>query len=56
LEGLLLARSPRFHGLLARSRQSIKNGKGLSREDFWKAVAERVPDKNATAEMTPTPA
>jgi prevent-host-death family protein len=45
LEGLLLARSPRFQGLLTRSRQSIKGGKGLSREDFWKAVAERTQDK-----------
>jgi prevent-host-death family protein len=53
LEGLLLARSPRFQGLLARSRRSIKSGKGISREDFWKAVAERVQDKSATAETTP---
>lgn len=45
LEGLLLARSPRFQGLLARSRESIKRGKGLSREDFWKAVAERTSEK-----------
>ena len=45
LEGLLLARSPRFQSLLARSRKSIKQGKGLSQEDFWKAVAERTQDK-----------
>lgn len=45
LEGLLLARSPRFQSLLARSRESIKQGKGLSGEDFWKAVAERTPEK-----------
>jgi prevent-host-death family protein len=53
LEGLLLARSPRFQSLLARSRQSIKSGKGLSREDFWKAVAERGQDKNPAAELAP---
>ena len=41
LEGLILARSPRFQGLLDKSRQSLKAGKGLSRKDFWKAVAER---------------
>lgn len=41
LEGLPLARSPRFQGLLDRSRQSVKVGRGLSREDYWKAVAER---------------
>ncbi len=51
LEGLLLARSPRFQSLLARSRESIKRGKGLSREDFWKAVAERTSNK---AEVDPT--
>lgn len=44
LEGLLLARSPRFQALLEKSRQSIKAGKGLSREDFWEAVDERVED------------
>jgi prevent-host-death family protein len=44
LEGLLLSRSPRFQRLLARSRDSIKQGKGLSQEDFWKAVAEHAPE------------
>ena len=41
LEGLLLARSPRFQALLEKSRQSIRSGKGLTHEDFWKAVAQR---------------
>ena len=41
LESLLIARSPRFHSLLAKSRASIKAGKGLSSTDFWKAVAAR---------------
>jgi len=50
LEGLLLARSPRFQSLLAKSRQSIKSGKGLSREDFWKAVAERAQHKSEATE------
>ena len=45
LDGLLLARSPRFKSLLARSRESIRKGKGLSQEDFWKAVAERTQDR-----------
>ena len=54
LEGLLLARSPRFQDLLARSWQSIKSGKGLSRKDFWKAVAERGQDKNPAAELAPS--
>ena len=41
LERLLLARSPRFQSLLNKSRQSIKAGKGLSRDAFWKAVKQR---------------
>lgn len=41
LEGLVLARSPRFRALLDKSRQSIQSGKGLTQKDFWKAVAQR---------------
>ena len=41
LERLLVARSPRFQSLLNKSRQSIKSGKGLSRNDFWKTVKQR---------------
>ena len=40
LERLVLSRSPRFQAILNESRQSIKAGKGLSRNDFWQAVAE----------------
>lgn len=55
LEGLLLARSPRFQGMLSRARDSIKSGKGLSRGDFWKAVAERDQDTSAATEPTQPP-
>lgn len=41
LENLVLARSPRFQAMLARSRQSIEEGKGLSEEAFWSAVDRR---------------
>jgi prevent-host-death family protein len=41
LENLILSRSPRFQALLDKSRQSIQAGKGLSRKEFWQAVAER---------------
>ncbi|MBM3300997.1 MAG: type II toxin-antitoxin system Phd/YefM family antitoxin [Deltaproteobacteria bacterium] len=41
LEGLILARSPRFQALPDRARESLKAGKGLSRKEFWTAVAER---------------
>jgi prevent-host-death family protein len=41
LERLVLARSPRFKALLDKSRRSIRAGKGLSRDEFWKAVRKR---------------
>ena len=49
LERLLLARSPRFQALLNRSRQSIKEGKGLSEEAFWDAVRKRAKERKAAA-------
>jgi prevent-host-death family protein len=41
LDRLMLARSPRFQALLAKSRRSIAAGKGLSRDRFWQAVRRR---------------
>jgi prevent-host-death family protein len=41
LERLLLARSPHLQALLSKSRRSIKEGKGLSRDQFWGVVKER---------------
>jgi hypothetical protein len=41
LERLLLSRSKRFQALLNKSRRSIKEGRGLSEEAFWKAVEQR---------------
>jgi prevent-host-death family protein len=49
LERLMLGRSPRFQALLDRSRQSIKEGEGLSEEDFWKAVRNRAQERKAAA-------
>jgi prevent-host-death family protein len=48
LERLILARSPRFQALLNRSRQSLKEGKGLSETAFWAAVRKRAPSRKAT--------
>ena len=45
LERMLLSRSPRFQSLLSKSRQSIKAGKGLSRDEFWKTVKDRQSDQ-----------
>jgi prevent-host-death family protein len=50
LERLILGRSPRFQALLNRSRQSIKQGKGLSESAFWKAVRKRTQQRKPKAE------
>jgi len=47
LERLMLGRSPRFQALLNRSRQSIKEGKGLSEEAFWEAARKRAHRRKA---------
>ena len=49
LERLMLGRSPRFQALLDRSRQSIKEGKGLSEDAFWAAARKRAQDRKASA-------
>lgn len=41
-EGQSLSQTPHFQSLLARSRESIAQGKGLSSDDFWQAVADRT--------------
>jgi prevent-host-death family protein len=41
LERLMLAHSRRFQSLLSQSRRSIKAGKGVSHDEFWKIVARR---------------
>ena len=41
LERLILAHSRRFQSLLSRSRRSIRAGKGVSHDEFWKTVARR---------------
>lgn len=46
---VLLARSQRFKALLGRSRQSIKEGKGLAEREFWAAVRKRAKERKAAA-------
>jgi prevent-host-death family protein len=41
LERLILARSPRFRALLDQSRQTLREGKGLSQDEFWATVEQR---------------
>jgi prevent-host-death family protein len=45
LDQLMLTRSKRFQSLLNRSRRSIAAGKGLPRDEFWRAVRRRQADK-----------
>jgi len=45
LESILLARSARFQSMLEKSRQSIRAGKGLSEDEFWKTVGESVEEE-----------
>jgi prevent-host-death family protein len=47
LERLLLGRSPRFQAMLDRSRQSIKEGEGISEETFWQVVRKRGQERKA---------
>ncbi len=41
LARLILAHSRRFQSLLGQSRRSVKAGKGVSHDEFWKAAARR---------------
>lgn len=49
LERLVLGRSPRFQALLDRSRESIRQGRGLSEKDFWAAVGKRTQKRKSAA-------
>ena len=40
LERLILAHSTRLRALLETSRQQIREGKGISHEDFWQEMEE----------------
>jgi prevent-host-death family protein len=41
LENIVFSRSPRLHNLLEKSRKSIREGKGLTEEEFWQVVEEK---------------
>lgn len=45
LEGLVLAHSPRVRGLLETARQQIRQGEGISHQDFWHEMEEEKPGK-----------
>jgi prevent-host-death family protein len=43
LERLVLAHSPRLQALLETARQQIREGEGISHEDFWLEMKEEKP-------------
>ena len=40
LEDLILARSPRFQAMLAKSQKSFRAGKGINEEAFWQLAED----------------
>jgi prevent-host-death family protein len=50
LERLVLGRSPRFQALLNRSRQSIREGQGLSETAFWSKVRKQAPQRKTATD------
>ena len=45
LERLILAHSARLRTILETARQQIREGKGISHEDFWQEMEEQKPGK-----------
>jgi prevent-host-death family protein len=43
LERLVLAHSPRLQSILKTARQQIREGEGISHEDFWREMDEEEP-------------
>ncbi len=41
LERLVLSRSPQFQAIIDRSVRSIREGRGMSHAEFWRAARER---------------
>lgn len=42
LEDLVLARSPRFLARIEQARRSVRQGRGLTEDEFWDAVEKRA--------------
>lgn len=40
IERLLMASSPRLQAILAQSRKSIREGRGIPRDEFWKKFGQ----------------
>lgn len=53
LERLLLSRSLNFQKMLARSRSSIRAGKGIPHDMFWKEIAAKPNPSRASSSRKP---
>jgi prevent-host-death family protein len=49
LEMMLIASSPKFQAMLAKSRKSLNEGKGIPSAEFWKLVSERSKSRQASS-------
>jgi len=54
LERLLLARNPRFQALVAQAEESIKAGKTLSSDEFWRHAYARADARAASQATAPS--
>jgi prevent-host-death family protein len=43
IERMLLAYSPKFQSILEVAEQQIREGKGISHEDFWQEIGSETP-------------
>lgn len=55
LERLLLARNPRFQALMAQAEESIKAGKTLSSDEFWRQAYTRADARTVSQATSPAP-
>lgn len=44
IERMLLAYSPKFQGILEVAEQQIREGKGITHEDFWRDIGSETID------------
>ncbi len=43
IERMILAYSPRFQGILDIAEQQIREGKGMTHDDFWREIKAETP-------------
>lgn len=55
LERLLLARNPRFQALMAQAEESIRTGKTLPSDEFWRQAYQRADARAASQATSPSP-